>query len=75
MLRNKKLGRYHDLYAQSNSLLLADVSEDFRNMSLEIYKLDPPKFSSAPGLPWQAALKKDQSKIRSFNWYRYVIIG
>ena len=51
----KKLGEYHDLYFQSDTLLLADV---FENMCLEIYKLDPVKFLSAPGLASQAASKK-----------------
>ena len=46
----KHLGEYHDLYIQSDTLLLAEVSENFRNMCLEIYKLDPSKFFSAPGL-------------------------
>ena len=48
------LGEYHDLYVQSDTLLLADVCENFRNMSLEIYELDPIYFVSAPGLAWQA---------------------
>ena len=59
----KNLGEYHDLYVQSNTLLLADVLESFRNMSLEIYELDPAKFLSAPGLAWQAALKKTKVKL------------
>ena len=54
----KNLGEYHDLYAQSDKLLLADVFENFRNMCLKIYKLDPAKFLSAPDLASQAALKK-----------------
>ena len=49
---------YHDLYVQSDTLLLADVFENFRNMCLEIYELDPTYFVSAPGLAWQACLKK-----------------
>ena len=53
----KNLGEYHDLFAQSDTLLLADVFENFRNMSLKIYELDPSKFLSAPGLGLQAALK------------------
>ena len=46
----KNLGEYHDLYVQSDALLLAYVSEDFRNMYLQIYELDPAKLFSAPGL-------------------------
>ena len=54
----KNLGEYHDLYVQSDALLLADVFKDFRNMFLEIYELEPATFCSAPGLAWEAALKK-----------------
>ena len=54
----KNLGEYHDLYVQSDTLLLADVYENFRNMCLNIYELDPVHFVSAPGLAWQACLKK-----------------
>ena len=31
-LNNKHLGDYHDLHVQSDTLLLADVFENFRNM-------------------------------------------
>ena len=44
------LGDYHDLYVQSDTLLLEDVYENFRNMCLEKYELDPTYFVSAPGL-------------------------
>ena len=46
----KKIRKHYDLYVQSDTLLLADVFENFRNMCPEIYKLDPAKFLSAPGL-------------------------
>ena len=46
----KNLGEYHDLYVQSDTLLLADVFENFREKCLEIYELDPAGFLSAPGL-------------------------
>ena len=59
----KNLGEYHDLYLQSNTLLFADVFENFRNMCLEIHEFDPAKFLSAPGLAWQAALKKTKAKL------------
>ena len=59
----KKLGKYHNLYVQSDTLLLADVFENFGNMCLEIYELDPAKFPSASGLAWQAALKIAKIKL------------
>ena len=39
----KNLGEYHDLYFQSDKLLLADVY-CLRNMCLHIYEVDPAKF-------------------------------
>ena len=52
------LGEYHDLYVQSDTTLLADVFENFRDKCIEIYELDSAHFLSAPGLAWQACLKK-----------------
>ena len=40
----KNLGEYHDLYVQSNTLLLADVFENFQSMCIEIYELDPANY-------------------------------
>ena len=51
------------MYFRSDVLLLADVFENFPKMCLEIYKLDPIKFISVPGLVWQAALKKKQVEL------------
>ena len=51
------------MYVQSDTLLLADVFENFRNMCIKIYELDPAKFFSAPKLAWQAALKKTKVKL------------
>ena len=59
----KNWGEYHDLYVQSDTLLLTDVFENFRNMCLEIYVLDPAKFLLASGLAWQAALKKTKVEL------------
>ena len=46
-------GKHHDLYLQSEIILLADVFKNFRNTCLKIYELDPGKFLSAPGLAWK----------------------
>ena len=43
--------------------MLVDVFENFRNMCLEIYELDPACFLTAPGLVWQAVLKKTKVKL------------
>ena len=59
----KNLGEYRDLYLQSNTLLLVDVFENFRNMYFKIHKLDPPKKFSAPGLGSQAALRMFKVKL------------
>ena len=46
----KHLGEYYGLYLKADTLLLADVFENFTKICLEIYHLDPAKFLSAPGL-------------------------
>ena len=51
------------MYVQSDTLLLADALENFRNMCLEICKLNPAKFISAPRLVWQAAFKRTKVKL------------
>ena len=43
--------------------ILADVFENFRNMCLNEYGLDPVHFLSATGLAWQACLKKTKVEL------------
>ena len=59
----KNLGQYHDLYVQS------DVFENFRNMCIKVYELDPPHFLSLPGLAWQECLKKTNVKLELLTDY------
>ena len=54
----ENLGQYHDLYVQRDTLLLADKFENFRDMCIKEYELDPPHFLSLAGLALQACLKK-----------------
>ena len=51
------------MHVQSNTLLLANVFEHFRNMCLKIYELEPAKNFSAPWLTWQVGVKKTKVKL------------
>ena len=46
------LGEYHDLYVSLDVALLADVFENFRDTTINIDKLDPAYYLSAPDLSW-----------------------
>ena len=70
---NKKIRRI-SWFVCSKQYIIAHVFEIFRNMCLEIYEFDTAPFLTATGLVWQAAFKKDWSRIRSFNWYWFVIM-
>ena len=54
----KNLDEYHNVYIQSDTLLLPDAFENFKNKCIEIYEFDSARFLSAPELTWQACLKK-----------------
>ena len=62
-LKKKNLGKYNDLYVQSDTLLLADVFYNFSNLILDIYGLDPAHFVSAPRIAQEAALKNSKGKL------------
>ena len=53
----KTLKDYLELYNESDVLLLADVFENFRDICLKNYGLDPVYYYTAPGLAWDACLK------------------
>ncbi|KAJ8982690.1 hypothetical protein NQ317_013162 [Molorchus minor] len=53
----QNLGDYSDLYLKADVLLLCDVFENFRKISLEKHKLDPAHYYTAPGLSWDSMLK------------------
>ena len=53
----KTMKDYHDLYLELDVLLLADVFENFREVCLDNYKLDPAWYLTAPGLSWDAMLR------------------
>ncbi|KAL9884631.1 uncharacterized protein ACN427_011393 [Glossina fuscipes fuscipes] len=56
-LKCQPLKDYMVLYLESDVLILTDVFENFRILCLEIYKLDPCNYVTAPSLSWDAMLK------------------
>ena len=45
----ENLGDYDDLYVKSDTLLLADIFNNFRDMCIKEYELDPTHFLSSLG--------------------------
>ena len=70
----ENLGDYHDLYVQSDTLLLADVFNNFRDMCIKEYDLDPGHFLSLPGLAWQACLKKTNIELELLTDYDMLLM-
>ena len=68
------LGKYHDLYVRSDTLLLADIFENFRQSCLKNYELDPAHFVSLPGLAWQACLKKTNVELELLTDYDMLLM-
>ena len=70
----KNLGDYHDLYVKSDTLLLADVFNNFRDICIKEYELDPAHFLSLPGLAWQACLKKTNMELQLLTDYDMLLM-
>ena len=62
------------MFDQSNILLLPDLFENFRNMCLEIYELNPEKFLSATGLAWEIGLKETKVKSDLLNYINMLLM-
>jgi len=54
----KSFREYYDLYLKTDVFLLADVFVNFRDICMDNYDLDPMWYCTAPGLAWDACLKK-----------------
>ena len=64
----------YELYIQTDTLLLADVFEKFGEECIEISGLDSSYFLSAPGLAWQACLKKTEVKLQLLTDHQMLLI-
>ena len=70
----ENVGDYHDLYVQSDALLLADVFENFRDICIKEYELNPAHFLSLLGLAWQACLKKTNIELELLTDYNMLLM-
>ena len=74
----KTMRDYHDLYLKTDVLLLTDVMENYRDVCITNYGLDPLWYYTAPGLAWDAALKISGVKLELLtdpNMYLMVEAG
>ena len=72
------MGEYHDIYLQTDVLLLADVFESFRKSCIRYYKLDPCHYFTSPGLSWDAMLKMTDIKLElmtDIDMYQFIEKG
>ena len=63
----KTMKDYHDRYLKTDVLILTDVVENFRDVCLQNYGLDPAWYYTAPGLAWDATLKKTKVSLQLLN--------
>ena len=66
-LNCENLGDYHDIYLYQDIFLLADIFEQFRQVCLQNYELDPAHYYTVPGLAWDAALKFTKVKLDTLH--------
>ena len=59
---------------RSDTLLLADIFENFRQPCLKNYELDPAHFVSLPGLAWQTCLKKTNVELELLTDYDMLLM-
>ena len=70
----KSLRDYHDLYNKADVLQLADVFENFRDVCIKSYKLDPAWYYTAPGLAWDGMLKITKIELEQLLDYDMILM-
>ena len=67
IFKMNNLGDYHDLYVNSDTVLLADVFGNFRNMFIKVYELDPAHFFICTRISIASLFKENRSRVRTDN--------
>jgi hypothetical protein len=70
----RTLGEYSDLYLKVDVLLLADVFENFRDICLKTYNLDPSFYYTSPGLSFDSMLKFTSMKLELLSDYDMLLM-
>ncbi|XP_046666612.1 uncharacterized protein LOC124358355 [Homalodisca vitripennis] len=65
---------YTLLYNKTDVLLLADIMENFRDVCMQTYQLDPAWYYTAPGLAWSAMLKTTGIKLDLLSDYNMILM-
>ncbi|XP_023213406.1 uncharacterized protein LOC111616210 [Centruroides sculpturatus] len=72
--RIRNMEEYSDLYVKTDVLILADIFENFRDVCLKTYKLDPAWYYTAPGLSWEAMLKMTDVMLDLISDYDMILM-
>ncbi|XP_054712885.1 uncharacterized protein LOC129222404 [Uloborus diversus] len=70
----RDMGDYSDLYVKTDVLILTDIIENFRDVCLKTYKLDPCWYYTAPGLAWDAMLKITEVNLDLLTDYDMILM-
>lgn len=65
----RTLGDYSDLYLKTDVLILCDIFENFRDLCLNNYELDPTHYLTLPSFTFDAMLKFTNVKLDLFTDY------
>uniref|UniRef100_A0A2S2QNX5 DNA-directed DNA polymerase n=1 Tax=Sipha flava TaxID=143950 RepID=A0A2S2QNX5_9HEMI len=70
----RTVGDYSDLYLKIDVLLLADVFENFRDICMQTYNLDPAYYYTAPGFSFDCMLKYTSARLELLTDYDMLLM-
>jgi hypothetical protein len=70
----KTIGEYSDLYLKIDVLLLTDIFENFHDVCMKAYNLDPAYYYTAPGFSFDCMLKYTSMKLKLLSDYDMLLM-